>query len=104
MTKTKTKDDWIKTLEKENVPCGPINDLGEVFANEQVVSRGIELHVPHPTAGTMKLVSSPMKLSETPVEVRLPPPTLGQHTDAVLSERLGMSAQQIAELRLKRVI
>lgn len=104
MTMTKTKNDWIATLEKANVPCGPINDLEEVFANEQVVSRQIELQVPHPTAGTMKLVSSPMKLSATPVEVRMAPPTLGQHTDEVLRERLGMSAEQISALRNNQIL
>jgi crotonobetainyl-CoA:carnitine CoA-transferase CaiB-like acyl-CoA transferase len=104
MTKTKTKNDWITTLEKANVPCGPINDLEEVFANEQVVSRQIEMHVPHPTAGTMKLVSSPMKLSATPVEVRMAPPTLGQHTDEVLRDRLGLSTEQITALRNKQAI
>ena len=104
MTKTKTKNDWIATLEKANVPCGPINDLKEVFANEQVVSRQVELQVPHPTAGTMKLVASPMKLSATPVEVRMAPPTLGQHTDEVLRERLGLSAEAISALRQKQAI
>jgi crotonobetainyl-CoA:carnitine CoA-transferase CaiB-like acyl-CoA transferase len=104
MTMTKTKTDWITTLEKANVPCGPINDLEEVFANEQVVSRKIEMKVPHPTAGTMKLVSSPMKLSATPVEVHMAPPTLGQHTDEVLRERLGMRAEQIAALRKQQAI
>jgi formyl-CoA transferase len=104
MTMTKTKHDWIATLEKVNVPCGPINDLEEVFANEQVVSRQIEMQVPHPTAGTMKLVSSPMKLSATPVEVRMAPPTLGQHTDEVLRERLGMSAEQISALRNSHIL
>jgi formyl-CoA transferase len=104
MTKTKTKNDWIATLEKANVPCGPINDLKEVFANEQVVSRQVELQVPHPTAGTMKLVASPMKLSATPVEVRMAPPTLGQHTDEVLRDRLGLSTEQISALRQKQAI
>ena len=104
MTKTKTKNEWIATLEKANVPCGPINDLKEVFENEQVVSRHVELQVPHPTAGTMKLVASPMKLSATPVEVRMAPPTLGQHTDEVLRDRLGLSAEAISALRQKQAI
>lgn len=104
MTKRKTKADWIATLEKANVPCGPINNLEEVFANEQVISREIEMQVPHPTAGTMKLVSSPMKLSTTPVEVRMAPPTLGQHTDEILRERLGLSSEQITALRNKQAI
>jgi len=99
MTKKKTKAEWIALLEKANVPCGPINNFQEVFENEQVKARDIQINVPHPTAGTMKLVASPMRLSKTPVEVRMAPPTLGQHTDEILRERLGLNAQDIALLR-----
>jgi formyl-CoA transferase len=104
MVKEKTKAQWITLLEAAGVPCGPINNLQEVFANEQVIARGIEMHVPHPTAGTMKLVASPMRLSKTPVEVRMPPPLLGQHTDEVLRDELGMSASQINELHQRGII
>ncbi len=103
MVKEKTKAQWITLLEAAGVPCGPINNLQEVFENEQVIARGIEMRVPHPTAGTMKLVASPMRLSKTPVEVRMPPPLLGQHTDEVLHE-LGMSAAQINELHQKGIV
>ena len=103
MVKEKTKAQWISLLEDAGVPCGPINNLQEVFKNEQVIARGIEMRVPHPTAGTMKLVASPMRLSKTPVEVRMPPPLLGQHTDEVLQE-LGMSASQIRELHQKGIV
>ncbi len=103
MVKEKTKAQWISLLEAAGVPCGPINNLQEVFENEQVIARGIEMRVPHPTAGTMKLVASPMRLSKTPVEVRMPPPLLGQHTDEVLHE-LGMSAAQINELHQKGIV
>jgi crotonobetainyl-CoA:carnitine CoA-transferase CaiB-like acyl-CoA transferase len=99
MTRKKTKAEWIALLEKANVPCGPINNFQEVFENEQVKAREIQINVPHPTAGTMKLVASPMRLSKTPVEVRMAPPTLGQHTDEILRERLGLNAQDIALLR-----
>lgn len=99
MTRKKTKAEWIALLEKANVPCGPINNFQEVFENEQVKARNIQMNVPHPTAGNMKLVASPMRLSKTPVEVRMAPPTLGQHTDEILSERLGLSAQDIVLLR-----
>jgi formyl-CoA transferase len=99
MTRKKTKAEWIALLEKANVPCGPINNFQEVFENEQVKARDIQMNVPHPTAGTMKLVASPMRLSKTPVEVRMAPPTLGQHTDEILRERLGLSAQDIVLLR-----
>jgi len=99
MTRKKTKAEWIALLEKANVPCGPINNFQEVFENEQVKARDIQINVPHPTAGKMKLVASPMRLSKTPVEVRMAPPTLGQHTDEILRERLGLSAQDILVLR-----
>jgi formyl-CoA transferase len=104
MVKEKTKAQWISLLESAGVPCGPINNLQEVFENEQVIARGIELHVPHPRAGTMKLVASPMRLSKTPVEVRMPPPLLGEHTDEVLRSDLNLTIQEIAHLRSKGVI
>ncbi len=104
MTRRKTKAEWISLLEAANVPCGPINNFEEVFDNEQVKARGVQIHVPHPTAGTMKLVASPMRLSETPVEVRMAPPTLGQHTDEILQERLSLDPNAIAALQEKGII
>jgi formyl-CoA transferase len=104
MTRKKTKGEWIAALERANVPCGPINDFKEVFENEQVISRGIQLNVPHPTVGNMKLVASPMRLSKTPVEVRMAPPTLGQHTDEILHERLNLDDAAIHELHQKGII
>ena len=104
MTRKKSKEQWIALLENAKVPCGPINDLKEVFENEQVISRNVQLNVPHPTVGNMKLVASPMKLSRTPIEVRMAPPTLGQHTDEILHERLKLNDQSIHELRDKGII
>ena len=104
MTRRKTKSEWIGLLEAANVPCGPINNFEEVFDNEQVKARGVQIQVPHPTAGSMKLVASPMRLSETPVEVRLAPPTLGQHTLEILQERLKLDSQTIVALQAKGVI
>lgn len=104
MTRKKTKGQWISLLEEAKVPCGPINDFKEVFENEQVISRNVQLNVPHPTVGNMKLVASPMKLSKTPTEVRMAPPTLGQHTEEILHERLNLNDQAIHELRDKGII
>jgi len=104
MTRKKTKSAWIAILEEAGVPCGPINNFKEVFENEQVQARGIELQVPHPTAGNMKLVASPMRLSKTPTELRMPPPTLGQHTEAVLREHLHLDADAINQLRKQGII
>jgi crotonobetainyl-CoA:carnitine CoA-transferase CaiB-like acyl-CoA transferase len=104
MTRKKSKAEWIQLLEEANVPCGPINNFKEVFENEQVIARNIQIHAPHPSVGDMKLVASPMKLSKTPVEVRMAPPTLGQHTNEILRERLHLDDEKIAQLHQKGVI
>ena len=104
MTRKKTKAEWISLLEESGVPCGPINNFKEVFENEQVTARGVELQVPHPTTGSMKLVASPMRLSKTPTEVRMPPPTLGQHTEAILRDHLNLDTEAIDQLRKKGII
>jgi formyl-CoA transferase len=104
MVKTKTKQQWIELLEAAGVPCGPINKLDEVFDNPQVDARGLQVDLPHPTAGVVKLVGSPMKLSATPPRYELPPPLLGQHTEQVLREVLGRSPEQIEELQKNRII
>ncbi|WP_194726090.1 CaiB/BaiF CoA transferase family protein [Noviherbaspirillum malthae] len=104
MVKTKTKQEWIDALEAAGVPCGPINDLDEVFDNPQVQARGLRVDLPHPSGGTVKLVGSPMRMSATPPRYDAPPPTLGQHTEQVLQDLLGYSEQQIGELRTKGTI
>ncbi|WP_229421874.1 CaiB/BaiF CoA transferase family protein [Massilia aquatica] len=104
MVATRTRDAWIAQLEAVGVPCGPINDVGEVFENEQVKARGVAIEMDHPAAGKVKLVRSPMKLSLTPAQADLPPPMLGQHTDEVLRDLLGRSDEEIAVLRAKGAI
>ena len=104
MSKAKTRDEWIAQLEAAGVPCGPINDLHDVFENPQVKARGVAIDMPHPTAGSVKLVRSPMKLSATPTSLDRAPPLLGQHTDEVLREILGRSEEQIAALKAKGVV
>jgi formyl-CoA transferase len=104
MIKTKTKQQWIDLLEAAGVPCGPINNLDEVFDNPQLAARGLRVDLPHPTGGVVKLVGSPMKLSATPPQYDMPPPLLGQHTDELLRELLGRSAEQIAALRAQGVL
>nr|WP_314624956.1 CaiB/BaiF CoA-transferase family protein [uncultured Noviherbaspirillum sp.] len=104
MVKGKTKQEWIDLLEQAGVPCGPINRLDEVFDNPQVQARGMKIELPHPAAGHVDLVRSPMKMSATPPRHDAPPPMLGQHTEEVLAELLGASAQQIADLRAKGVV
>jgi crotonobetainyl-CoA:carnitine CoA-transferase CaiB-like acyl-CoA transferase len=96
--------DWVAAMEAAEVPCGPINTLAQVFADPQVQARGMCVQVEHPTAGSIPLVANPIKLSATPVDYRHAPPTLGQDTDAVLRETLGLDAARIAALRTTKVI
>jgi formyl-CoA transferase len=96
--------EWIARLEAAGVPCGPINDLAQVFNEPQALARGLRMELAHPAAGKVSLVRSPMRFSETPVEHGVPPPTLGQHTDEVLRELLGKSEGEIARLRAAAII
>ena len=96
--KTRTRAEWLTDLEAAKVPAGPINDLAEVFADPHVQHRGMAVELPHPAAGTVRLVASPIKLGATPVRYRRAPPLLGADTEAVLAE-LGLDAEAIAALR-----
>ncbi len=89
--------EWLAALEPAGVPCGPINDLAQVFADPQVRHRRMEVRVPHPAAGEVRMVASPMKLARDPIVHDTAPPLLGQHTDAVLGELLGLDAAALAE-------
>ncbi|MES3025673.1 MAG: CaiB/BaiF CoA-transferase family protein [Pseudomonadota bacterium] len=104
MVKTRTRAEWIDQLEAAGVPCGPINDIGDVFENPQVKARGVAIEMDHPSAGKVTLVRSPMKLSATPTTAHRAPPLLGQHTDEVLREVLGRSEAEIAQLRAGGVL
>ena len=95
--KTRPRADWLTALEAAKVPCGPINDLAEVFADPHVRSRDMTVQMAHPLAGEITLVASPMKLSATPVQYRRPPPLLGEHTAEVLKE-FGLTIDEIAAL------
>jgi len=104
MSATRGRDEWIALLEEVGVPCGPINDVGEVFANEQVQARGMAVELPHPSAGKVTLVRSPMKMSATPATGAKAPPLLGEHTEEVLRDVLGKNGGEIAALRGKGVV
>jgi crotonobetainyl-CoA:carnitine CoA-transferase CaiB-like acyl-CoA transferase len=95
---------WIERLEALKIGCGRINKLSQVFEDPQVVARDMVLEMEHGSGETVKVIANPVKLSETPADYRLAPPLLGQHTDAVLSERLGLDARALADLREKKVI
>ena len=81
-----------------------INDLAAVFADPQVQARGLRVELEHPLAGVVPQVASPLRLSETPVEYRMPPPLLGEHTQEVLQRVLGLAAEQVEALRKADVI
>ena len=100
----RTKADWLAALEAAKVPCGAINNLAEVFDDPQVNQRGMVTEWEHPLHLGLRLVSSPMKLSATPVRSELPPPLLGQHTEEVLRELLACNDGRLAELRNLKVI
>ncbi|WNW12497.1 CaiB/BaiF CoA-transferase family protein [Pseudomonas sp. DTU_2021_1001937_2_SI_NGA_ILE_001] len=100
----KTTAQWVAELEAVGVPCGPINDLAQVFADPQVLARGLAFDLPHALAGQVPMVASPIRLSETPVEYRRAPPLLGEHTEAVLRSVLGKSLEEISVLREARVL
>ena len=96
--------EWLELLEAAGVPNGPINNVAQVFEEPQVKARGVRVELEHPVAGKLPSVASPMRFSGTPLEHRLAPPVLGQHTEEILRERLGRSAAQVAALRAEGVI
>jgi formyl-CoA transferase len=104
IVKTRGKREWIELLEAAGVPCGPINDLAEVFDNEQVQARGMRVSVPHPSGAQAALVRNPIVMSETPPQVRTAPPLLGEHTEEVLRGILSYDEATIADLRARAVI
>ena len=85
----KTVNEWLSALEAAEIPCGPIHTLDNVFSMSQVESREMLIHMQHPEIGDLRLVGSPLKFSETPVDYKLPPPRLGEHTEEVLKELFG---------------
>jgi formyl-CoA transferase/CoA:oxalate CoA-transferase len=102
--RTRSRAEWIEKLNAAAVPCGSVRDLQEVFADPQVAARAMIAELTHPTAGLLNVLGTPLKLSDTPGGVRTPPPTLGQHTDAVLINDLGFTGDQVAGFRAKGVV
>ncbi|MEL7544012.1 MAG: CaiB/BaiF CoA-transferase family protein [Pseudomonadota bacterium] len=102
----RTSAEWIDALEAVSVPCGPVNTVDQVFGDPHVVERGMKIDLPHATAAEKSVpqIANPLKFSSTPVTYRSGPPTLGQHTDEALSERLGLNNATITDLRDRGVI
>src|SRR6266511_4070703 len=101
---SRTTAAWVAALEAADVPCGPINDLAQVFADPQVRHRGLRVELPRPGGGTVPAVASPIRLSRTPVRHDTPPPALGEHTREVLVGLLGMTEGEVEKLRSRGVL
>ena len=99
----RTTLEWLKKLDEAGVPCGPINNLAEVYSDPQVKSRGMIVDLEHSKAGTIRNIGLPIKMSDTPGSIRKPAPVLGQHTAEVLAE-FGYTQKEIALLKESRII
>jgi formyl-CoA transferase/CoA:oxalate CoA-transferase len=102
--RVRTRADWIERLAAAGVPCGSVRDLHEVFTDAQLSARDMITQLTHPTIGPLRLLGVPIKLSGTPASIRTPPPTLGQHTELVLTKDLGLGASDIQALRASGVV
>jgi len=100
----KESGEWLRLLSQAEIPVGPINTIDRVFADPQVLARQMLVEMEHPKVGKFKLVGSPLKLSQTPVQYRIPPPLLGEHTEEVLGNILGYDKETIARLKTGKVI
>ena len=98
-----TSKEWIFKLNKASIPCGPINNIKEVFADPQVVHNKIAQSVKHDKLGNIKLVGQPVKLSRTPSKLNSAAPEKGQHTEEILKE-LGYENESIKQLKLRNII
>jgi crotonobetainyl-CoA:carnitine CoA-transferase CaiB-like acyl-CoA transferase len=96
--------EWVELLEAAGVPNGPINDVAQVFEEAQVKARAIRVELDHPVAGRLPTVASPMRFSATPVEYKLAPPVLGQHTEEVLRGLLRLDDTAISKLRADGIV
>ena len=101
---TRSVAQWVEVLQPEGVPCGPVNSIAQTFANPQVIHRQMRVDLPHPLAGSVPSVANPIKFSGTPIQYGEAPPTLGQHSDQVLKEYVGLSDAEIEALKAKRII
>jgi CoA:oxalate CoA-transferase len=102
--KQKTCDEWVDLFVKEAIPCGPVNNMANLFSDPQVQHRNMVAEVPHPTIGKLRLGGIPIKYAETPLSIRRPPPLLGEHTDEVLSQVLGLSSSRVGALKEEGVV
>jgi crotonobetainyl-CoA:carnitine CoA-transferase CaiB-like acyl-CoA transferase len=99
----RTTGEWLQLLEAAGVPAGPVNDMAAAYADPQVQAREMMVELDHPTAGRVKHIGVPVKLSETPGQLRRAAPTLGQHSDESLADA-GLTPDEIGALRAGRVV
>ena len=104
LMRTRSTRQWLKALEAGNVMCCPVNDIKQVVNDPHVQAREMVLEVEHPEAGRLKVVGTPMKFSRTPCRIEKASPDLGQHTEEVLRDFLGLSEEEIQELRQAKVV
>lgn len=104
MIRLRSRNDWLGALEEAGIPAGPINTVAEAIADPQVAARGLRIDLPHPRAGQVPLMGSPLRMSDSPPDYRRPPPLLGEHTDEVLGELLGAAPGELAAWRASGVI
>ncbi len=100
----KTAGEWIQSLTQLGVPCGPLNNIQQVFDDPHVQSRGMQVQIPHPRAGSVPALANPARLSETPPQYERPAPALGEHTHEILSSVLGLTDTEINQLAADKVI
>jgi len=97
-------NEWLGILQQAGLPCGPINTIQDVFNHPQAPARNFKVEIEHPTAGLVGLPGFPYKISQTPAQLRRPPPLLGEHTEEILTELLGYDPAQVALLKEQKVI
>ena len=102
--RSRTTAEWVAQLETLKIGCGPINTLKQVFADPHVIARGMVIEMDHSTGVPVQVIANPVKLSETPADYRVAPPTLGEHTNEILGDLLGMSPREITKLRDKGIV
>jgi crotonobetainyl-CoA:carnitine CoA-transferase CaiB-like acyl-CoA transferase len=100
----KTMEEWVTVLEGNNVPCGPIHNMKQVFEDPQVMHRDMQLSLPHSVGVNAPSIANPIRFSKTPICYERSAPILGEHNQAILHERLGLSAERLADLKARGVI
>jgi crotonobetainyl-CoA:carnitine CoA-transferase CaiB-like acyl-CoA transferase len=104
IVETRKRKDWVERLGQAGVPCGGVRQVSEVLESPEIGAREMLTSVPHPTAGDLRLVAGPVKLSGSTARPDVAPPLLGQHTESILTEDLGISSEELRDLRRRNVV